>query len=354
MKVMHIIGARPQFVKAAPVIKAIRESNFDSILIHTGQHYDYEMSRVIFEQLNIPKPDINLDVGSGTHGWQTGEILIRIEKVLLEQKVDWVLVYGDTNTTLAAALAASKLRVPLAHVEAGLRSFNKEMPEEHNRILTDHCSDVLFCPTKAAVDNLFREGIIKDVHRVGDTMYDAVLQYQDVAERKSTILKSLGLKPGQYLLATVHRPCNADREDRLEPIFQALETIARRGIPIVVPMHPRTKRTMEHMDLIPHAIQCLNPVSYMDMLVLEKNAKGIITDSGGVQKEAYWFRVPCITLRKETEWMETVSLGWNVLVGANSYSIVRAVETIKPGEEKRDAYNDGRACNRIVQIISGL
>ncbi len=247
MKVVSIVGARPQFIKAVPVGKALRAAGHTEILVHTGQHYDDDMSAVFFRDLEIPEPDYNLGVGSGRHGWQTGQMLIRIEEVLLREKPDWVLVYGDTNSTLAGALAACKLRIPLAHVEAGLRSFNREMPEEHNRVLTDHCSDLLFCPTQTAVDNLAREGITKGVHLVGDTMYDAVLQFAEIARQRSTILQDLGLKPKEYLLATVHRPSNTDHPDNLRNILAAFAEIEE---PIIFPVHPRTRQKMAEFGLL--------------------------------------------------------------------------------------------------------
>ncbi|HEC35942.1 MAG TPA: UDP-N-acetylglucosamine 2-epimerase (non-hydrolyzing), partial [Anaerolineae bacterium] len=283
MKIASIVGARPQFIKAAPVSEALREAGHHEFLIHTGQHYDYGMSRVFFEELGIAEPDVNLGVGSGPHGWQTGQMLMRIEKVLLDKKPDWVLVYGDTNSTLAGALAACKLHIPLAHVEAGLRSFNREMPEEHNRVLTDHCSDLLFCPTQTAVDNLAREGITQGVHLVGDTMYDAVLQFAEIARQRSTILQDLGLRPKGYLLATVHRPYNTDDPDRLRGILEAFAEI---GEMVIFPVHPRTRQRMAEFGLSnPQStignLQFLEPVGYLDMLVLEQNARLILTDSGG-------------------------------------------------------------------------
>jgi len=304
MKVVSVIGARPQFIKAAPVGQTLRAVDHTEVLVHTGQHYDDDMSAVFFRELEIPEPDYNLGVGSGLHGWQTGQMLIRIEEVLLAEKPDWVLVYGDTNSTLAGALAAVKLRAPLAHVEAGLRSFNREMPEEHNRVLTDHCSDLVFCPTQTAVDNLAREGITQGVHLVGDMMYDAVLQFAEIARQRSTILQDLGLEPKGYLVATVHRPYNTDVPENLRNILTAFLEI---GEPIVFPVHPRTRRKIAQLDgtfgleRATRNVRMIEPVGYLDMLVLEQNARLILTDSGGMQKEAYFFSVPCVTLRPETE-----------------------------------------------------
>ncbi len=349
MKVTTIVGARPQFIKAAPVSKALRAAGHQEILVHTGQHYDYGMSQVFFEELNISKPDINLRVGSGTHGWQTSQMLMRIEEMLLAEKTDWVLVYGDTNSTLAGALAACKLRLPLAHVEAGLRSFNREMPEEHNRVLTDHCSDALFCPTQTAVDNLTREGITQGVQLVGDTMYDAVLQFSEIAQQRSTILQELALTPKHYLLATVHRPYNTDVPENLRNILIAFLEI---GEPIVFPVHPRTQRRIgtPNVEMLKRSnVHLIEPVGYLDMLMLEQNARLILTDSGGMQKEAYFFGVPCVTLRPETEWVETVQTGWNILVGAGSTEIVKVIDGRQwPQSTPPAVFGDGRASDYIV------
>ena len=342
--VCSIIGARPQFIKAAPVGKALRAAGHTEVLVHTGQHYDDGMSAVFFRDLEMPEPDYNLGVGSGPHGWQTGQMLARIEEVLLGEKPDWVLVYGDTNSTLAGALAACKSHIPLAHVEAGLRSFNREMPEEHNRVLTDHCSGLLFCPTQTAVDNLAREGITQGVHLVGDTMYDAVLQFAEIARQRSTILQDLGLKPRGYLLATVHRPYNTDVPENLRNILAAFAEIEE---PIIFPIHPRTRQRIVEFGL--DTPQLIEPVGYLDMLVLEQHARMILTDSGGMQKEAYFFGVPCVTLRPETEWVETVRAGWNVVVAASRAQIVRAVNGNEwPQETPPAVFGDGRAAHGIV------
>ncbi len=376
MKIVSIVGARPQFIKAAPVIKALREANHQNFLIHTGQHYDYGMSRVFFEELGIPEPDVNLGVGSGTHGWQTGEMLIRIEEILLKENADCVLVYGDTNTTLAGALSVVKLRIPLAHVEAGLRSFNREMPEEHNRILTDHCSDLLFCPTETAVKNLEKESFANIVNEgklitsphslsltpyssplalnVGDTMYDAILQFTEIAYQYSTILKDLGLEPKTYLVATVHRPYNTDIPEKLHDILAAFLEI---GEPIIFPVHPRTRKKIselnDKLNISTGAsnVKMIDPIGYKDMLILEQNARMILTDSGGMQKEAYFFGVPCITLRPETEWTETVGAGWNVLTGADTERIVKSVRSVWPLKDRPAIYGDGRAANKIVTLL---
>lgn len=353
MRVVTVLGARPQFVKAAPVSKALQDAGHHEILVHTGQHYDDVMSAVFFRELNLPEPAYNLGVGSGPHGWQTGQMLARIEEVLLAEKPDWVLVYGDTNSTLAGALAAVKLHIPVAHVEAGLRSFNRTMPEEHNRVLTDHCADLLFCPTRTAVDNLAREGITQGVHLVGDVMYDAVLQFGQLAEERSTILNDLGLIPKSYLLATVHRPYNTDDPERLRSILEALVEI---GEPVIFPVHPRTRQRMEALNvqtLDRSNVRMIEPVGYLDMLMLEQHARLILTDSGGMQKEAYFFAVPCVTLRPETEWAETVRSGWNMLVEADSRRIRDAVKnTAWPEGRPAPIFGDGSAARQIVQIMT--
>ena len=352
MKIVTIIGARPQFIKAAPVSRILRQSGHEEYLCHTGQHYDVEMSKVFFEELAIPDPDVNLGVGSGSHGWQTGQMLIKVEEVLLSQKPDWVLVYGDTNSTLAGSLAACKLGVPLAHVEAGLRSFNREMAEEHNRVVTDHVADLLFCPTKTAVINLEREGITKGVHLVGDVMYDSLLYNGEVAESRSRILEMLNLQKKGFALVTVYRAENTDDPERLESIFWALNRIGEDGLDVVVPLHPRTRKKLRSLMQSLKSLKLIDPVSYMDILLLEKEARVILTDSGGIQKEAYWFGVPCVTLRDETEWVETVNSGWNVLVGAESERILKATRDAKPGSSLKDDYGDGKAAEKIREIIS--
>lgn len=358
MKVINIVGARPQFIKTAPVLHAIKrhneehpENQIHEVLVHTGQHYDYEMSGVFFDELGLKAPDYHLGVGSGTHGYQTGEMLKRIEEVLLHEKPDLVVVYGDTNSTLAGAIAASKLNIPIAHVEAGLRSFNRRMPEEINRVLTDHISDLLFCPTQKAVENLRQEGITKGVYMVGDVMYDAALQYLGLAEKKSRILKCLSLEPKSYALATVHRAENTDNPERLRNIFVGLKMVAQAGLPVIIPLHPRTRKQAEMLGLSLNGMRVLGPVSYLDMLLLEKNARVILTDSGGVQKEAFFFRVPCVTLREETEWVETVETGWNVLIGCDPKRIACAALDFRQGKEEISPYGDGRAAERIVKVI---
>ena len=351
MKIASVVGARPNFIKLAPVSKELRKE-FNEIIIHTGQHYDYEMDKVFFDELGIPEPDYHLGVGSGSHGYQTGEMLKRVEEVLTKEKPDMVLVFGDTNSTLAGALAAVKLHIKVAHVEAGLRSFDKKMPEEINRVLTDHCSDLLFCPTETAVKNLKNEGITKGVYLTGDVMVDALQENIKIAEKKSKILDELDLKPKEYYLATVHRAENTDDFSRLKSIVDAFCEIEN----IVFPCHPRTEKMFKKFNLwdrLQKRVKVIKPVGYFDMLVLEKNARKILTDSGGVQKEAYIFKVPCITLREKTEWVETVEDGWNVLVGAESGKIVGMANDFEPNGEQRDVFGSGNASERIVEVISG-
>jgi UDP-GlcNAc3NAcA epimerase len=351
MKIVSVVGARPQFIKSAPVSAAITESGFQEFLLHTGQHYDYGMSKIFFDELGIREPDINLGVGSGSHAQQTGQMLIGIEAVLQSQNPDVVLVYGDTNSTIAGALAAAKLHIKLAHIEAGLRSYNRLMPEEYNRVLTDHCSDLLFCPTQTAADNLKREGISDRVYLVGDTMYDAALKYGSLAREKSKILSHLGLKTGEYLLVTIHRAYNTDNLEILKALFSAFGQVGER---IIFPIHPRTMTALKSAQLaIARNITLAEPVGYLDMLMLEQNARLILTDSGGVQKEAYFFKVSCLTLRPETEWVETVASGWNKLVGTNPVEIVEAInKTTRPIQEPLPVFGDGNASQRIVKIVA--
>ena len=349
-KVVSIVGARPQFIKLALLSAELRRQGFSETIVHTGQHYDDNMSGLFFEELEIPEPDVNLEVGSGSHGVQTGRMLIAIEEVLLKGRPDLVLVYGDTNSTLAGALCASKLHIPLAHVEAGLRSFNKEMPEEINRIVADHLSDILLCPTETAVGNLEREGITKGVYLVGDLMMDALRHFSGIATSKSHILDTLGVTAKDYLLATVHRAENTDDHKRLASILAALSDIGRT---VVFPIHPRTKRRMIECGL-GHALRdnviVIDPIGYLDMINLEQNALAILTDSGGVQKEAFWLRVPCITLRDETEWVETVASGWNTLTGANRENIVRRATNVSNGADMH--FQQQHAASKICDVLT--
>ena len=348
MKVVSIVGARPQFIKAAVLSRALRREHRE-VLVHTGQHYDQSMSRLFFRELEMPEPDHHLGVGSGSHGEQTGRMLERIEGVLLRERPDWALVYGDTNSTLAGALAAAKLNIRLAHVEAGLRSGDRRLPEEVNRIVADHCSDLLFCPTVTAVENLRHEGITKGVHPVGDVMYDSLLQHLPLAEEKSDVLERLGVSPGAYYLATVHRAANTDDAARLADI---LEGLRRLDGPVVFPVHPRTRKAAEAASLaMGDGMLAVDPVGYGDMLVLQKNARCVLTDSGGVQKEAYLLAVPCVTLREETEWPETLENGWNVLAGTDPERIVSAAMRPAPKGRPTPCFGDGRAAERIVKAL---
>jgi UDP-GlcNAc3NAcA epimerase len=378
MKIVTIIGARPQFVKAASLSRAIqafnekspsrhghRKREIEEVLIHTGQHYDYLMDKVFFEELQLRRCDHHLGIGSGVHGKQTGMMLDRIEPILQKEKPDVVLVYGDTNSTLAGALAAAKMHIPVAHVEAGLRSYDRNMPEEINRLLTDHLSWLLFCPTDEAVENLSKEGIRNGkqdrwVKNVGDVMYDSILFYAEIAEGQSTILKNLGLlapdasRLTPYYLATLHRAENTDNPERLKSILKALEEISKE-FPVILPLHPRTKKIMEvhRLRLKSKNVKLIDPASYLNMLKLEKNAKAILTDSGGIQKEAYWLRVPCITLREVTEWGYTVEEGWNTVSGWKTAEIVRAVQRMPDRKKTRRRGGEGKqtASEKMVHLL---
>jgi len=346
--VCTIVGARPQFIKAAPVSRAL-DRLFHEVLIHTGQHYDYGMSDVFFQEMEMRPPDFHLGAGGGSHGEQTGKMLIEIEKILDVVKPDFVLVYGDTNSTLAGALAAAKMQIPLAHVEAGLRSYNRAMPEEINRVLTDHMSSLLFCPTDAAIENLAKEGITRGVHRVGDVMYDALLHNLVVARKRSTILESLGLQSGAYALATVHRAANTDDPGRIAAILDALGSLSTR---VIFPVHPRTRKIIREAGLaVSKNVAIVEPVGHFDVLILQENANCILTDSGGMQKEAYLLGVRCITLREETEWVETVQAGWNTLTGVDVNAIRSTFETWHPSGERPALYGNGEAAGEICQIL---
>ena len=347
-KVISIVGARPQFIKMALVSEALKGEKryLREISVHTGQHYDYEMSSIFFEELKLRRPEYCLNIGSASHGAQTGKMLSGIEKILLKERPDLVLVYGDTNTTLAGALAAVKLCIPIAHIEAGLRSDNWRMPEEINRILTDRISTLFFCPTAYAVQNLAKEGIRKNVYQVGDVMIDMLRRFEPVAEQRSTILKRLHLLPNGYYLATLHRPVNADQAGilrRLLTLFKKLD------FPVVFPVHPRTQKQISHLQLAPSSsLKLLEPVSYCDMILLEKYARAIVTDSGGVQKEAYHFRVPCVTLREETEWVETVQSGWNRLAGNDPRKVLNSLQGLHEGEKANHLFGNGQASQKIA------
>lgn len=355
LSILTVVGARPQFIKAAAVSRAIAECASESsrrpmveTVLHTGQHYDENMSHIFFDELGIPRPSVNLEISGGSHGEMTGRMLMGIEKEIVSRKPDWVLVYGDTNSTLAGALAAAKLHVPVAHIEAGLRSFNRRMPEEINRVLTDHIATLLFCPTSTAVSNLADEGITAGVENVGDVMYDAALIFGEHAERSSTILSKMDLECGGFALATVHRAENTDDPERLKGILMALSRLAGR-LPVVLPLHPRTQNCIRKLDLsdLCKDVHIIEPVSFLDMICLEKGARLILTDSGGVQKEAYFHGVPCVTLRDETEWVETVDCGWNQLAGADSDKIEECIAAAQTGG-RIDEYGNGTTAQTIV------
>ena len=385
MKIATIIGARPQFIKAAAVSRTINDYNRSTpqalhlaeFIIHTGQHYDDGMSAIFFRELEMPEPKYNLGVGSGSHGKQTGKMIAGIEEILLKESPDLVMLYGDTNSTLAGALAAAKLHIPIAHVEAGLRSFNRRMPEEINRVVADQLSTLLLCPSQVAVDNLTAEGIPSPplegvgggsssphtspltpyVVITGDVMANALQFAATKASAQSDILARLGLQPQRYILATVHRAENTDDPKRLSKIMAALSELAERE-PVILPLHPRTKKILEAsspllLTLNSSHLTLLDPVGYFDIIALEKSARMLLTDSGGMQKEAYWLKVPCITLRDETEWVETVESGWNILTGADRNRIVNAVQNFTPPKAHPPLYGDGHAAEKIVHTLSG-
>jgi len=356
-KIVTVIGARPQFIKAAPVSQAfLKRPVCSEILVHTGQHYDDGLSGIFFNELDIPEPQYNLGVGSGSHAVQTGEIMKRLESVLLDEKPDIILIYGDTNSTLAAALTAAKLHIPVAHVEAGLRSFNRKMPEEINRIVADRLSTLLFAPTSTAVNNLQNEGITEGVYKTGDVMYDVALKYRERAHEQSTILQQLNIQRNGFILATIHRAENTDDPDRLNNIFTALGRVSA-DIPVVFPMHPRTRKMADGYNLqhLVKTLKVIDPAGFFDMIRLETSAKCIVTDSGGVQKEAYFHKVPCVTVRDETEWVETVEAGWNALADASDSSdIVTNINSMieYAGQRKEiDEYGNGKSAEAIADTI---
>lgn len=349
MRLASIVGARPQFIKLAPVSRALRERH-EEIIIHTGQHYDYRLSSLFFDELAIPAPNYHLEIGSGLHGAQTGQMLAAVEQVLIKEAPDRVIVFGDTNSTLAGALAAAKLHIPIAHVEAGLRSFNRAMPEEINRVLTDHLADRLFCPTKTAYKHARSEGITRGVEVVGDVMYDMLLQTREkISSRAQQLLPKLDVAPQTYALATVHRPVNTDDPAAMREIAHALNNLS---MPVIFPVHPRTQKFLQQYGIEwGKHVHCIEPVGYIDMLALEQGAYRILTDSGGVQKEAFLLGVPCITLREETEWSETVETGWNVLTGIQSQRIIAAFNRPTPGAVSENPYGKGNAAIRIAQSL---
>ncbi len=351
MKIISIVGARPEFIQASPVSRALRPRH-QEILIHTGQHYDYKMSQAFFDELEIPPPDYNLEVGSGNHGQQTAQILSSLEEVLLKEQPDLVIIRGDTNSTIAGAIAASKLHIPLAHIEAGERSFDRRMPEEINRVVADSISNMHLCVSKAAIHNLAQEGITNCVNWVGDVMFDAMLANRPIAYRNSNILESLGFARGEYALVTVHRAANTDDPVRLGQIVNILNHAPE---PVVFPAHPRTRKALTHLGaaFAPHVF-VIDPVSYFDMIVLEDNARLIATDSGGVQREAYFLSKPCLTLRDETEWTETVEAGWNRLMPLDLDVVMDTWKNFTPPTAQPPIFGDGKAGEKIATLIEEI
>lgn len=355
MKIVTIIGARPQFIKAAALSRYLKSlPNIKEIILHTGQHYDDNMNDIFFSELNIPKPDYNLGIGSDTQARQTARMMMGIEDIVLRQWPDFILIYGDTNSTVAGALVGAKLHIPVVHIEAGLRSYDREMPEEINRVVSDAISTILFCPTKSAVNNLKREGITKGVYNVGDIMLETYLYYRDKAQKSSSILKRFNLKSKKFILCTIHRASNTDNIENLKNIFIGL---TRSRETIILPLHPRTKKKINQNSsfkkYIGPNIKIVAPIGYFDMICLEANAKKIVTDSGGVQKEAYFNKVPCLTLRENTEWLETIEQGVNRLVGTNPEKIEESIRNFQPLEQNysKQLFGDGKTSAKIVEIL---
>ncbi len=348
MKIISIVGARPEFIQAWPVSKAL-EGRHEEILVHTGQHYDHMMSDNFFEELGIQEPAYNLGVGSGTHARQTGDILVKLETVLLSEKPDLVIIRGDTNSTLAGALAASKLMIPIAHIEAGERSYNRNMPEEINRIVSDCVATLHFCASETAVKRLAKEGITESVYWVGDVMLDAFLLMRDRARTQSNVLDRLRLHPGEYALVTIHRAGNTENPDNIKSLVEIMNRVEDR---IVFPVHPRTATALDHLQTkLDDHITVIRPVGYFDMIILEGNAKLIATDSGGVQREAYFSKVPCLTLRDETEWVETVEAGWNKIVGTDPDKVLAVWKELVPPSDYPHLFGNGSAAYKIVEIL---
>lgn len=356
MQIATILGARPQFIKAAAVSRAFAQHpSINEVMIHTGQHFDKNMSDIFFSELGIRDPDYHLGIHGMNHGAMTGRMLEGIEKILMQIQPEFVLVYGDTDSTLAGALAAAKLNIPIAHVEAGLRAFNKSIPEEVNRVLTDHVAEILFTPTEHADHNLARESIPQSkIFQVGDVMYDATLHFSDLASSGSHILEDCKLEPKSFFLATIHRPQNTDTPEALKQVCDLLEAIAK-DVKVLWPVHPRAKKQMLQFGIKLNHVQCIEPVGYLDMIELERNARVILTDSGGVQKEAFFHRVPCVTLRPETEWVELVEHGWNILLplsGDVQFMKQMVLQRAgKPGNEVQ-LYGSGRASEKIAEILA--
>ncbi|WP_341838419.1 UDP-N-acetylglucosamine 2-epimerase (non-hydrolyzing) [Chitinophaga pollutisoli] len=356
MRILTVVGARPQFVKAAAVSRALlKNEKIKEIIVHTGQHFDNNMSDVFFQEMDIPRPDYNLQIHSGSHGAMTGRMMEGLEEIMLKEKPDYILIYGDTNSTLAGAITASKIHIPIAHVESGLRSFNLRMPEEVNRILADRLSSFLFCPTSQAIDNLKREGYDNFGGKIvftGDVMFDAALYYTQKSEETSKILDTLALKDRPFILATIHRAENTDDAQNLSAIFNAFADLARE-CPVVLPLHPRTRKLIQSHNIPTTGVTLIDPVGYFDMLQLIRNSMLVITDSGGLQKEAYFFGKPCITTRNETEWTELVTHGYNILTGADSRKILEAFQQMRDKQITSDdnLYGKGDASDKIAQAL---
>lgn len=353
MRVLSVVGARPQFVKLAPIAAAMN-GRAEHIVVHTGQHYDDNMSDVFFRDLGIPSPDVNLAVGSASHGAQTGAMLAALEPVFEQYRPDWVLVYGDTNSTLAAAVGAVKMHIPLAHLEAGLRSFNRRMPEEHNRVLTDHAADLLLAPTEVAMKHLETEGLAERSILVGDVMTDVLYATRDRVAAESLQLPA-GVSPGDYYVATIHRPDNTDDAARLGQIIASLASLASLDRRVLLVAHPRlvALAAAQGLELERGAISLVEPLPYPQLVSVVSQSAGVVTDSGGLQKEAFLLRVPCTTVRPETEWVETVQLGWNVLVGQDLGQLAAAVVRAKPADTDATPYGDGHAAGRVVDALLG-
>ena len=350
MNITSIVGARPQFIKLAPLSKELRKHH-DEVIIHTGQHYDKNMSDLFFRDLNIPEPDYNLGIGGSTHGVQTGKMLVEIEKVIIKLNPDLIIIFGDTNTTLAGAMVGAKLHINTLHIEAGLRSFNREMPEEINRVVADHTCDYLFAPTKTAMTNLSHEGLSKKSFLTGDIMVDSLLHNIKIAETKSQIIDDLELTPNKYILLTLHRPYNVDDPEKLERILIELSKLETT---IVFPIHPRTRNIIQKQGMkVPSNISMLDPVGYLDFIVLESHSKIIITDSGGIQKEAYILKKPCATIRPETEWIETVEDGWNILVDVDEPDFLEKIQHFNPSSQQHDIFGENVA-EKMGKIIDSF
>lgn len=357
LRVLSVVGARPQFIKASVISKELRKHHRE-ILVHTGQHYDYEMSDSFFDSLGVPEPDENLGIGSCSHGRQTGEMLVGLERLILKHEPDWVLVYGDTNSTLAASLASAKINIPICHVEAGVRSYNRQMPEEINRVLTDRLSSLLLCPSESAARNLLKEGIERGVHVVGDVMADVLFEFiEGNVSEKTRVIQKYDVVPDRYLVVTAHRAENTDDENKLLSILSALSAVGEQH-PVIFPMHPRTKEAIKRLGPIDEVsafrrnVRVLPPIPYPEMIFLVQNAKALLTDSGGLQKESYWLETPCITLREETEWTETIDAGWNVLVGSNASRIIKAVDELNVPNAHPQLYGDGHTAKRCIHLLS--